>query len=86
MLKAEWVNDGVSENYTVGSFIERFCNISKSLLSCRIPNIKSDWLPIMLDPLDLEIHPDRTEVICLKCIITVSYKQTRFAYPTISND
>jgi hypothetical protein len=37
------------------AFVEGFGYISESLLTCRIPDVESDLVAILLDPFDLEI-------------------------------
>jgi hypothetical protein len=56
----------------MSTFIKRLGDISKPFLSSGVPDIKGDRLSVILDPFDFEIDTDCTQVISLKCVITVA--------------
>lgn len=65
------VSDGVSQNDAMRPLIERFRDVSKPLLASCIPDIKCDLSLVEFYPLDLEVNPNRAQIIRLEGVFTV---------------
>ena len=67
------------------ALVERFGDISESLLACCVPDVERDCNSIDLDPFDFEIHSDGAEILMLKCVFAIADKKTCFSDSTISH-
>ena len=86
MRKTVGISDGVGQNNTMCSFVERFSDISEPLLTCSIPDIERYLTSLKFDSFDFEINTDGTEVIGLKGVLAISYKKTCFSDSTVSDN
>ena len=72
MSETVGICNGVGENDAVSTFVKRFGNISKSLLSGSVPDVESDLASIQFDSLDFEIYTDCAEIIGLEGVLAIT--------------
>ena len=70
----------------MGIFIEAFCNVLKSLLTCCIPDVKTNGMTLDLCSFDFEINTDGGEEIRLECVLAVAHEDACFADTGVADD
>ena len=86
MGKTVRVGDRIGQDDAMSPFVERFGDVSEPLLSRSIPDVERYLASIKFNPLDLKVHTNRTQIIRLEIILTVSNQQTRLSNPTIAHN
>nr|BAV58295.1 GTP-binding protein YPTC1 [Ulva partita] len=69
----------------MGSTIVAACDCPKTLLSCGVPNLQLDNLPIQLHRANFEIDANRTDVAFSVRVIRETQQKTRFSNTRITN-
>jgi hypothetical protein len=69
----------------VGPFVEGFCYVPETLLTCGVPDVQGYWLAVVLDALYLEVHPDRAQVVALETVLAVSHQQAGLADSAVAH-
>ncbi len=86
MCETSRISNGVSKNDSMCSLVERFGNVSESLLTGCIPNVERYLWSFKLNSLDFEVYSNSAQVLCLECVLAVTNQQTRLSYSTVSHN
>ena len=86
MLEALGVGDRVDEDNPMGALVEGLGDISEPFLACCVPDVESGGNSVDFDPFDFKIHPDGAEILMLKCVFAIPYKQACFSYSAVSHN
>lgn len=79
------IHHRVGEDDSVGTLVKGLRDVSKPLLSGCVPYVQGYLLPIVLDSLDLEIHPDCRQIVSLESVVAVSKEDAGFSNSAVPN-
>ena len=86
ILEGLLVIDGICEDDTGRSLVVSLSDVSKSLLSCCIPDLQLDFRVINVDGFEFEVHTNGGYVAVLEDTIAELSQQVGFTYPTVAYD
>ena len=83
--KTVGVGDGIGEDNAMRTLVEGLGDVPEPLLAGSVPDVERYLRPFKLDPLDLEVHANGTEVVGLKGVLAVAYEQTCLSHSAVAH-
>lgn len=86
MLETVTVDDRVNQNHTMGPLVECLGDVSKSLLPCCVPYVKTNLMGISLNLLDLEIYSNCAQEVSMEFVLSIAHKKAGLADTAVAHN